>query len=83
MEQSDRVVVLDLGTVLATGLPEEIQRNQAVRDAYLGEGEVNVDGEALTATPPTHREPITMPKRPGHGLTMPPTLAENPGHGSA
>jgi ABC-type branched-subunit amino acid transport system ATPase component len=51
MEQSDRVVVLDLGTVLATGLPEEIQRNQAVRDAYLGEGEVNVDGEALTATP--------------------------------
>jgi branched-chain amino acid transport system ATP-binding protein len=51
MEQSERVVVLDLGTVLATGLPEEIQRNQAVRDAYLGEGEVNVDGEALTATP--------------------------------
>jgi branched-chain amino acid transport system ATP-binding protein len=39
MEQSDRVVVLDLGTVLATGLPEEIQRNQAVRDAYLGEGD--------------------------------------------
>jgi ABC-type branched-subunit amino acid transport system ATPase component len=51
MEQSDRVVVLDLGTVLATGLPDEIQRNQAVRDAYLGEGEVNVDGEAQTATP--------------------------------
>ena len=38
MAQSDRVVVLDLGSVLATGLPEEIQRNQAVRDAYLGEG---------------------------------------------
>jgi branched-chain amino acid transport system ATP-binding protein len=51
MAQSDRVVVLDLGTVLATGLPDEIQRNQAVRDAYLGEGEVNVDGEDLTATP--------------------------------
>jgi branched-chain amino acid transport system ATP-binding protein len=50
MEQSDRVVVLDLGTVLATGLPHEIQRNQAVRDAYLGEGEVNVDGETLTAS---------------------------------
>jgi branched-chain amino acid transport system ATP-binding protein len=43
MEQSDRVVVLDLGTMLASGLPDEIQRNQAVRDAYLGEGEVNVD----------------------------------------
>jgi branched-chain amino acid transport system ATP-binding protein len=51
MEQSDRVVVLDLGTVLATGLPDEIQRNQDVRDAYLGEGEVNIDVEALTATP--------------------------------
>ncbi len=37
MEQSDRVVVLNLGTVLADGTPEEVQRNQAVRDAYLGE----------------------------------------------
>jgi ABC-type branched-subunit amino acid transport system ATPase component len=37
MEQCDRVVVLNLGTVLADGSPEEIQRNQAVRDAYLGE----------------------------------------------
>ncbi len=39
MEQSDRVVVLNLGTVLAEGLPDDIQRNQAVRDAYLGEGD--------------------------------------------
>ena len=38
MEHSDHVVVLDLGTVLATGLPGEIQSNQAVRDAYLGKG---------------------------------------------
>jgi branched-chain amino acid transport system ATP-binding protein len=37
MEHSDRVIVLDLGTVLAEGSPDEIQRNQAVRDAYLGE----------------------------------------------
>ena len=37
MEHSDRVIVLDLGTVLAEGVPDEIQRNQAVRDAYLGE----------------------------------------------
>jgi branched-chain amino acid transport system ATP-binding protein len=38
MAQSDRVVVLDLGSVLASGLPDEIRNNQAVRDAYLGEG---------------------------------------------
>jgi len=37
MEHSDRVIVLDLGGVLAEGVPDEIQRNQAVRDAYLGE----------------------------------------------
>jgi branched-chain amino acid transport system ATP-binding protein len=47
MEHSDRIVVLDLGSVLATGLPEEIQQNQQVRDAYLGEGDANpVDGPA-------------------------------------
>ena len=42
MEHSDRIVVLDLGSVLASGLPGEIQQNQQVRDAYLGEGEVAV-----------------------------------------
>jgi len=30
------VVVLDTGTVLATGTPDEISNNPAVRDAYLG-----------------------------------------------
>jgi branched-chain amino acid transport system ATP-binding protein len=38
MRQCDRVVVLDLGRVLATGLPHEIQANARVRAAYLGEG---------------------------------------------
>jgi branched-chain amino acid transport system ATP-binding protein len=37
MEPCDRVVVLDLGTVLAAVLPAEIQRDQKVRGAYLGE----------------------------------------------
>lgn len=37
MEQCDRIVVLDLGEVLATGTPAEIQQNSAVRAAYLGD----------------------------------------------
>ena len=37
MEQCDRIVVLDLGQVLATGTPAEIQENAAVRTAYLGD----------------------------------------------
>jgi branched-chain amino acid transport system ATP-binding protein len=37
---ADRITVLHLGTILATGAPEDIRDNQAVKDAYLGEGEV-------------------------------------------
>ncbi len=36
MDISDRVVVLDYGRKIADGVPEEIKRNQAVIDAYLG-----------------------------------------------
>ena len=49
MQQSNCIVVLDLGAVLASGLPDEIQRNQRVRDAYLGEGDVSAH-EAPTST---------------------------------
>ena len=38
MRWCDRIVVLDLGRVLASGAPKEIQANAAVRTAYLGEG---------------------------------------------
>ena len=34
---ADRITVLHRGSVLAEGTPEEIRRNQKVREAYLGE----------------------------------------------
>jgi branched-chain amino acid transport system ATP-binding protein len=36
MDLSDRVVVLDHGVKIADGSPDEVKRNQAVIDAYLG-----------------------------------------------
>ena len=36
MELCDHVIVLDQGTKLAEGAPDEIQANPAVLDAYLG-----------------------------------------------
>jgi branched-chain amino acid transport system ATP-binding protein len=38
LQVSDQVCVLDFGQVLAVGTPVEIQHNQAVIAAYLGEG---------------------------------------------
>ena len=37
---ADRITVLHRGEILATGTPDEIRGNQAVRDAYLGDLDV-------------------------------------------
>lgn len=36
LDVADYVYVLDFGTLIAEGVPSEVQRNQAVVDAYLG-----------------------------------------------
>jgi branched-chain amino acid transport system ATP-binding protein len=38
MGVADQVIVLDLGAVIASGTPDEIQRNPRVIEAYVGQG---------------------------------------------
>jgi len=46
MSVSDRILVLDKGTVIGNGKPEAISRNEQVIDAYLGTGWRENEGNA-------------------------------------
>ena len=49
MNLCGRITVLDQGRVLTTGTPDEVQRDPAVLDAYLGGAEDEDDELDLTA----------------------------------
>ncbi len=40
MKMVDRIVVLDFGTIIADGTPDEVVKNSYVVEAYLGEGNI-------------------------------------------
>ena len=48
MEVSDRIHVLEAGRLIASGTPSEIQRNERVQKAYLGDGELDFKQSALS-----------------------------------
>ena len=45
MDLSDRVIVLDFGKVIASGLPDEVMANEQVKRAYLGMEDDETEGE--------------------------------------
>jgi branched-chain amino acid transport system ATP-binding protein len=51
MDLSDRVIVLDFGKMIASGLPEEVMANEHVQRAYLGEEDELLHDEEAEAMP--------------------------------
>lgn len=63
MSVCDRLVVLDFGTLLMDGTPEEVRADERVRTAYLGRTHDHVNGEAAVAVEPETevRAPVAGP----------------------
>jgi len=70
MNLADRITVLEFGSVIAEGTPDEVQRNPRVLDAYLG----GSDGDAREAA---HPAPVVRPEA-AAGLGLDP-LAQGAG----
>lgn len=63
MSLTDHIVVMDFGTKIAEGTPEEIQVHPAVLEAYLGgiDEELDVGPDAGTQATPSTSDPATVP----------------------
>ncbi len=59
MNLTDHIVVMDFGTKIAEGRPEEIQTHPAVLEAYLGGIDDDLDIEPAPAAQPSSAQPVT------------------------
>ncbi|MEO3935476.1 ABC transporter ATP-binding protein [Dermatophilaceae bacterium Soc4.6] len=77
MSVADRLVVLNFGSKIAEGKPEEIQRNPAVIAAYLGSADESEAAEEVAHQPTLHRLPDETAGTHAVGEHRPPAPADN------